>query len=211
MPRGAWAGGVIGLAVGALLLVGLSPRVAVDPVIAWLRVAGPGWYFLAMALVPLPLAAFTVPAGEAFAGQLTLGGVVAAGAGAVAVQQALSYWVARYMLRPAVAHWLLRRGQAVPRVTRENALNVALLVRLTPGPPMILGSCVLALAETPFGVYLAVSWLVALPWVCAGVILGRGFFAGDAALAAAGISLVAAVMLAARWLRRRKQQMPGNP
>jgi uncharacterized membrane protein YdjX (TVP38/TMEM64 family) len=210
VPRGAWAGGVLLLALGVLVLAGLSPRAAVDPAIAWLRVAGPGWYFAAMALVPLPLAAFTVPAGEAFAAQLTLGGVVAAGAAAVAVQQALSYWVARYLVRPVVAHWLQRRGQIVPRVTRGNALQIALLVRLTPGPPMILGSCVLALAQTPFGLYLAVSWLVALPWVCAGVILGRAFFAGDAVLLAAGLSLLAAVLLAARWLRRRRQQLEGN-
>lgn len=205
MPRTAWTGGLVLLIVGAVVLAGVSPGALVEPLVAGLRAAGPVWYFLAMAVVPLPLAAFTVPAGEAFADQLTLPGVVAAGAAAVAVQQALSYWIARYALRPAVARWLARRHHTIPLVTRDNALSVALLVRLVPGPPMILGSCILALAETPFGLYLLVSWLVAFPWVCGGVVLGRALFRGNLALAAAGASLLAGAVLAARLIRRRQQ------
>jgi uncharacterized membrane protein YdjX (TVP38/TMEM64 family) len=197
--------GVIGI---ALLLVGGNLRGGVEVGLAWVRAAGPGWYFLAMAVVPLPLAWFTVPAGEAFAAQLTLGGVIAAGAAAVAVQLALSYWLARYALRPWVERVVRRRGYAVPVVTPENALSVALLVRLTPGPPMILGSCVLALAQTPFRLYLAVSWLVALPWVGAGVILGRGLLGGNFALAATGVGLVLAAGIAMHLLRRRGPRQP---
>jgi uncharacterized membrane protein YdjX (TVP38/TMEM64 family) len=190
------------LLLGLALLAGTPPREAIDRLLAGVRAAGPGWYFTAMAVLPFPLAWFTVPAGEAFAAQLTIGGVIAAGLAAVAVQLALSYWLARWALRPLVERLIRRRGYAVPRLTEENIWSVALLVRLTPGPPMFLGSCLLALAATPFRIYMIVSWLVALPWVCAGVILGRGILQGNFALAAAALALIAAAVIAARLFRR---------
>ncbi len=156
-----------------------------------------------MAVLPLPLAWFTVPAGEAFAAQLTLGGVIAAALAAVAVQLSLSYALARFALRTVIEILIRRRGLGVPRVTPANALSVALLVRLTPGPPMFLGSCVLAVAEMPFGQYLIVSWLVALPWVIGGVVLGRGALAGDFRLLVAGAGLLVAAAVAVRWARRQ--------
>lgn len=165
--------------------------------------AGPVAYFWTMALVPLPLAWFTVPAGELFGAQLTLTGVIMAAMGAVVVQLSLSYVVARYVLRPVVSRLLRRRGYEVPRVTRENASSVVLLVRLLPGPPMILGSCLLALAETPFGIYLVLSSLVALPWVCAGVILGHGILGGHFTQAATGVMLVVALVIVVQLIKRR--------
>jgi uncharacterized membrane protein YdjX (TVP38/TMEM64 family) len=204
IPRGALLAAAVLIAGGIFLLANNNPRAAVEPVMAAIRAAGPGWYFLAMAVLPLPLAWFTVPSGEAFAAQLTLPGVIAAGAAAVAVQLALSYWLARYALRPLAARLVRRRGLVVPRVTPQNALSIALLVRLTPGPPMFFGSCVLAMAEMRFGLYLIVSWLVALPWVCAGVILGRGLLQGNFGLAASGVGLVLAALVATRLLRRRE-------
>ena len=196
----------VAAAAMAGIVVAVAPhdlRTLIERGIDWVRAAGPGAFFIAMALVPAPLAWFTIPAGEAFAGELTLGGVIAAAALAVAVQLTLAYGIARHGLRPAVEHLLKKRGYHVPRVTAENALAVALLVRLVPGPPLIVGSCILALAEVPFRLYLVVSWLVALPWVCAGVILGRGILHGDFALVAAGAGLVVAAVVAARLVRRR--------
>jgi uncharacterized membrane protein YdjX (TVP38/TMEM64 family) len=168
-----------------------------------IKEAGPAAYFGTMALVPLPLAWFTVPAGELFGAQITLTGVIMAAMGAVVVQLSLSYAVARYVMRPVVSRLLRRRGYEVPRVTRENASSVVLLVRLLPGPPMILGSCLLALAETPFGVYLVLSSLVALPWVCAGVILGHGILGGHFMQAATGVMLVAALAIVVQLIKRR--------
>ncbi len=203
LPRGLVAALAVAAALAAVWLAGLDLRGLVERFLALVRAAGPGWYFTAMALLPLPLAWFTVPAGEAFAAQLTLPGVIAAGMAAVAVQVSLTYAVARSWLRPPLKRLLARRGHPVPRVTPANALSVALVVRLTPGPPMVLGSCVLALAETPFRLYLLVSCAVAFPWVCGGVILGRGLLQGNFALVASGVGLIAAVALGARLWRRR--------
>lgn len=197
--------GLLGLTGGAWLLWrDAAPAAVLKDVLATIRATGPWAYFTAMALVPLPLIWFTVPAGEAFAPQLTLPGVIAAASIAVAVQQVLSYVIARYALRPVVERLVRRRGWNVPRVTPTNALGIALVVRLTPGPPMILGSCLLALAEVPFRLYLVVSWLVALPWICAGVILGHGILEGRLAPALTGFSVLIAAAVAARLLRRSR-------
>ena len=209
-PRAWWLGLLLIVAAAVILwlLRDSAPREALDRLLTGVRAAGPMAYFTAMALLPAPLAWFTVPAGELFAAQLTLPGVVVAALVAVAVQLALSYVVARYGLRPLVARLIRRRGYTVPRVTPENALSVALLVRLTPGPPMILGSCILAVAEMPFRLYLLVSWLVALPWVIGGVVLGRGMLAGDLKLVALGIGVIGAVVVAVHLWRRKN--LPGG-
>jgi uncharacterized membrane protein YdjX (TVP38/TMEM64 family) len=68
---------------------------------------------------------------------------------------------------------------------------------------MVLGSCVLAVAEMPFGRYLLVSWLVALPWVLGGVVLGRGALAGDFKLLVAGAGVLVAAAVAVRWAREK--------
>jgi uncharacterized membrane protein YdjX (TVP38/TMEM64 family) len=191
----------------ALLLLAGDPRETIERGLEAIRTAGPVAYFSVMAVVPLPLAWFTIPAGEAFAAQMTLPGVIAAALVAVAVQVAWCYWAARRGLRPVLHAWLARRGYVVPAVSRENALAVALLVRLTPGPPIIIGSFVLGVAGVPFGIYLFVSLLVAIPWVIGGVVLGKGVLGGNFALGGIGLGVLGAGAAAAhlarkRWLRR---------
>lgn len=168
-----------------------------------IRSMGPGWYFLAMTVVPLPLAWFTVPAGEAFADELTLGGVVAAALAAVAGQLVLSYWAGRRGLRPLAERWARNCGREIPRVGGMGAWRVILMVRLTPGPPMILGSALLAAGEAPFWQYLLISWLVAVPWVVGGVVTGKGILGGDWGLVASGVGALVAAGLATRYLRRK--------
>ena len=182
------------MAVGAWLEAGLVA----------LRELGPGWYFLAMAVLPLPLAWFTIPAGEVYAAQLTTLGVIGAALAAVALQLTLSYGVARYVFGPALGGLLKGIGFAMPKVTPENALSVALLVRLTPGPPMILGSCALAIAEVPFRLYLSVSWLVTVPWVVGGVVVGKGILSGNLKMAAAGAAVLAIAVVVVRFVRRKR-------
>ena len=188
-------------------------REAVDRGIGWMRAAGPGVFFTAMALVPAPLWMFTVPAGEAFASELTLPGVIAAALAAIAVQIALCYGLARYALRPLVEKLVRRFGYAVPSLNAENALSVALLVRLTPGPPLFLQCFLLGVAGMPFRLYMVVSWLCTVPWVIGGVVLGRGILAGNFSTVLMGVSFLGAASIAVRLLRRRMaatKPLPSN-
>lgn len=192
--------------VGVLVLRGMDVRAVIDSAMALVRESGPWAFFTAMTLLPafgVPMLAFTVPAGEAFRAQLGIGVVIALSLTAIAVNLAFGYWLARHALRPLLSRLLERYGCTVPRVTRENALSVALLVRLTPGPPYALQAWILGCAEVPFRLYMIVSWLAVLPYALAGIILGEGLFKGNFTVAGAGFGLLVAVGIGLNWLRKK--------
>ena len=202
-------GGVLVLAVlvvGALALRGVPVRDGIDQGMTMVRSAGPWVFFFAMAVLPLfgaPLLAFTIPAGEAFAGQMTLGGVIAAALAAIALNLALTYWLAHRAVRPLLERLTERFGYTVPRVTPGNALTVALLVRLTPGPPFFLQSYLLGLAAIPFRLYMFVSWFCVLPWAVGAVVLGRGVLNGNFKMAVMGVGVIIATVAAVQLIRRK--------
>jgi uncharacterized membrane protein YdjX (TVP38/TMEM64 family) len=197
---------LIAVVAAVLVLRGVPVRPTVERGIDLIRGAGPWAFFAAMTLLPAlgaPLLAFTIPAGDAFASRMTLPGVIAAALAAIAVNLALTYWLARYALRPLVARFLERRGYRVPRVTPENALSIALLVRTTPGPPYFMQGYMLGIAEVPFRLYMIVSWICMLPWSIGAIVLGRGFLNGNFKLAATGLSVLVAAIALVNWLRHK--------
>ncbi len=202
---------VIKLAVAALLLLvaailvlrGVDLRALVDRGMALIRGLGPWLFFTIMALPGVPIFGLSIPAGEAFRAQLGLGGVIGAVMVAALINLALAYWLSRYALRPLLTRLIARYGYTVPRVTPENALNVALIVRCTPGPPYALQCCVLGIAEVPFRLYMIVSFLALMPWALGGIILGQGLFQGNFKLALGGLGVLVVAVMAVQWLRRR--------
>lgn len=201
------------LVLFVLSLRGVDVRAIAERVIAAIRDAGPVAFFTAMTILPafgVPMAAFTIPAGEAFSAQLGMPGVILVSLVAIAVNLAFVYWVARYALRPVIV-WLLHRFHySVPQITRENALNMLLIVRLTPGPPYFLQACILGVAQAPFRLYMIVSWLAILPWALGGIILGKGLFAGNYAAVVMGLGLLIAAGAALHWLRRKYARGNGS-
>lgn len=177
-----------------------------DQGVQLLRTLGPLGYFAAMTVLPalgVPMLAFTIPAGEAFTPTLGLGGVIAASLAAIALNLALAYWLARYALRPVLTRLLQRYGYRVPVVTRENALGILLVVRLTPGPPYAFQCFLLGVAETPFRLYLLVSWLAILPYAVAAIVLGQGLRNGNFGAIFAGVGVVVVAIVGVQWWRRR--------
>jgi uncharacterized membrane protein YdjX (TVP38/TMEM64 family) len=106
-------------------------------------------------------------------------------------------------LRPLIAGLDKRYGYSVPRVTPENALSVLLVVRLTPGPPYPLQCYLLGIAESPFRLYMIVSWLALLPWVLGAIFLGRGLLNGNFRIAAMGAGVLVLAIVAVQWVRRK--------
>jgi uncharacterized membrane protein YdjX (TVP38/TMEM64 family) len=198
------------LAVAALIAlrsIGVAGVMSlIDQGVALIRDMGPWVFFTAMTILPafgLPMLAFTIPAGQAFAPQMGMGGVIAASLVAIAVNLALTYWIARYALRPMLTSLITRYGYNVPRVTKENALSVLLVVRLTPGPPYALQCFVLGLAEAPFKLYMIVSWLAILPYALGAIVLGEGLFKGNFKAVLMGIGVVVVASVALGWLRKK--------
>ena len=204
--------GVVALGAGLLAVRGVNFRALGDQMIVIIRDAGPWIFFGGMAVLPVvgaPLMAFTMTAGTAFASQMTMGGVLAATLAAIAVNIALTYWLARRAVRPLLEKLLKRFGYAVPRVTADNALSIALLVRLTPGPPFFLQGYILGLAEVPFRLYMIVSWVCVLPWAVGAVVLGRGLFDGNFKVVATGLGVIVAAVAAVHLIRRKLAKREG--
>lgn len=200
LPWLKFAGLAVVLLGGAFVLLrGANPRQLIDQGMGLIRVAGPVAFFTAMAVLPAagaPLMAFTLSAGEAFGGQLSMGGVIALSLTMIALNLALTYWLARYALRPLLTNLVTRYGYKIPSITARNALSATLVIRLMPGPPFFLQGYLLGLAEVPFKLYMVASWLCVLPWALGALVMGQGILNGNFKVAATGLGvLVVAVML----------------
>ncbi len=201
---------VTGLA-GLLVLFFILSRTtgltaAVDRVVAGLREAGPAVFFLAMALLPalgFPMFAFTLAAGPVFGPVLGAGWVIVCSLLAVVVNLLLSYWLANRALRPLVSRLLTYFEFRLPESTAGSAWQLALIVRLTPGPPFWVQSYLLGLIRVPLAPYLVVSTLVMAGYIVALVLGGEAFANGDGRLAfgAAGGLVVFVALL--QLLRQR--------
>ena len=199
--------------LAALLLQGAHPaevvhqvRSGIDQGVEALRGWGPWAFFTAMAVLPAfgaPMMIFMLPAGEIFAERMTMPGVIAAALLAMAVNLCLSYYIARYALRPLLSRLVERFGYSVPRMSGSNALTAILVLRLTPGPPFFLQCYLLGLAETPFRLYLIASWFCMLPMSIGGIILGKGLLSGNAKVAITGLGLLVVAIVLIHWVRAK--------
>ena len=199
----------IAAAAGAVaayfLLRGVNFRAAEEQGIGIIRSVGPWAFFAGCAILPAfgaPLTVFTITAGEVFAPMMTLGGVIAATMFAIAVNLALTYWLARYALRPLLARLIARYGYSIPSVTSENAVSVTLALRLTPGPPFFIQSYILGMAEVPFRMYMLLSILCHLPWGIGTIVLGKGIFNGNFKLVLYGVGVLVVATIVVQRLRK---------
>lgn len=201
--------GVVLAIVGLVALreIGLARLVELfDQFVAMIRDMGPWVFFTAMTILPAmgaPLMAFNLVAGEAFAPQMTMPGVIVTVAAAIAANLALTYWLARYALRPLLTRLVERYGYSVPRVTRQNALTVTLLVRLTPGPPYFLQGYLLGLAEVPLRLFMIVSWLAVVPLAVSAVVLGKAAREGHLGKIGIVLGVMVLVVVGVQFVRRK--------
>lgn len=199
-------GAVVLLGVAAFFLRGVDLMALKDRAFAIIRGVGPVTFFSAMAVLPtlaVPITLFTIPAGEAFAPQFGMGGVIAICLVILALNLALTYWVARYAARPLLTKLLKRYGYNVPRATPENALAITLVMRLTPGPPYAVQGYVLGIAEVPFGLYMVGSWLCQAPYAIGFIVLGQGLLNGNFMLAAKGLGVLVVAIVGVQWWRKK--------
>jgi uncharacterized membrane protein YdjX (TVP38/TMEM64 family) len=193
--------------VGAVaILRGMDYRALEEQGLRVIRGAGPWAFFAGIAVLPAfgaPLSAFTITAGEIFAPLMTLGGVIAAALVAIGINLALTYWLARYALRPLLSRLAAHYGYKIPRVTKANALSIALAVRLTPGPPFFMQGYILGLAEVPFRLYMIVSWLSILPWAIGLIVLGKGALNGNFKTVIYGIGVIVVATVIVQMIRKK--------
>jgi uncharacterized membrane protein YdjX (TVP38/TMEM64 family) len=206
--------GAVVLVAAVLVLRGVDLKALLVQIMAIIGDAGPWVFFTGVALLPacgFPLMAFTLTAGPAFGAQLGLGGVLAAYGAAVGINLALTYWLARYALRPWVERLVARAGYKIPQLEKKEHVEVTLLLRITPGPPFFLQSYLLGLGRVAFLTYLWVSWAVAMAYAVGAVYFGKAIVEGSAGLAVMGVSLLIAAILIIHLLRRHYGKRRAKP
>ncbi|HEY3757268.1 MAG TPA: hypothetical protein VGL42_14045 [Opitutaceae bacterium] len=159
-----------------------------------------------MAILPIfgfSLFAFVASAGPVFAPVLGISHVIAYGVFALAVNVTLSYILARWAFRPIAQRIVAWFGCPLPDASRSAGWEIGFVVRLIPGPPFGLQSCVLGVANLRFAPYFATSLLVPSLYLAGTVLLETGIQGKNiwgAAVAGIFLTLTAA---ACHRLRRR--------
>lgn len=177
-----------------------------EAIVLALREAGPGVFFVAMAVLPaagFPLAGFTLAAGPVFGPTMGSGWVIVCSLLAVSVNLLLTYWLANRALRPAVGRVLDYFEVKLPESPAGGAWQLVLIVRLTPGPPYWLQSYLLGLMRVPLGPYLGVSLAVMTGFVIAMVFSGEAIAHGNGRLALVAVAVLAVSVAATQLLRQR--------
>lgn len=196
---------VVAAAGGLALLRGLDVRGAIDTVLAMMREAGPLVFFSGMAVLPafgFPLSPFTLSAGSIFGPTLGMPLVLLYMWLALSVNVAITYVLARWLGRPWLEKLVLRFGYRWPEVPADEYWDVAILFRVTPGPPFFLQSAILGLARVPLRVYLTVSILVAGMYGTAFAVFGEALLAGKGRMVLLGVGAFAALAVGTHLLRR---------
>jgi len=199
-----------GLAVLVVLLAYLVLRTGLlrtfETVVLALREAGPGVFFVAMALLPavgFPMLAFTLAAGPVFGATLGTGGVIGWSLAAVVCNLLLTYWLADRAVRPLASRLLTHFDYRLPDSTVGGAWQITVIVRLTPGPPFWVQSYLLGLIRVSLLPYLVVSTLVMAGFIVALVLGGEAIVGGNGRLAVAAIAMLLVFVAALQLLRRR--------
>ncbi len=129
----------------------------------------------------------------------------------IAFNLALSYWLARYALRPWLARLLGWLGYKLPEVAEADHHGLVILVRVTPGPPYVLQSYLLGLAGIPFATYFFISWVISSSYACAFVLFGDALMQGRGRTALLAVMLFIALTVAVQFLRRHYRKPPAQP
>ncbi|MCC5805739.1 MAG: hypothetical protein JJU00_05355 [Opitutales bacterium] len=148
------------VAFGALIAGGLGwlawHDFEVESLLDTLRATNPLVFLGLMTVLPLvgfPIAVFYLYAGTAFSWPLAWGLCVAA----LALNMAAAYVLGVRMLRRPVSDWLSAHGYEIPALRETGHFRLVFIVRAVPAFPFPVQNYLLALAGTPFGLYLVLS------------------------------------------------------
>jgi uncharacterized membrane protein YdjX (TVP38/TMEM64 family) len=199
------AAGLILLVAAVLVLRGLDLKLLLQQGLGLIRNAGPVAFFTGMAVLPavgVPLSAFSLTAGSVFGVSLGMGPVIALSLAAITVNMVLTHVLARRALRPLLEKLFTRLGYRLPQAGAEDAFDLIVLFRVTPGVPFPVQNYLLGLAEVPLGQYLLVSCLISWPINTAFILFGDAMLHGKGRVALISLGLILALMAATQLVRK---------
>jgi len=188
----------------------LELHALIDRLIAILGSCGPWVYFAAMALLPaagMPLTVFSLTAGPVFGPSLGMGTVVVAGLIASTINMLLTYWLARYALRPFLERMMKRFGHKLPKMEGSgDSTDLIVVIRVTPGIPFFVQNYVLGLADAPIVKYVVISCLVNWVYTAGLILFGDALLHGKGKLILYAVLLLIAAAALTHLLRRHAQR-----
>lgn len=194
------------LLVGVVLVArGLDLKGLLAQGLELIRTAGPVAFFTSMALLPaigVPLSAYSLTAGSVFGAQLGMPLVITFALLAIGINMALTYALARWALRPVLEKLFTRLGYRLPAAGREDATDLIILLRVTPGVPFTVQNYLLGMSGVPFGKYLLVSCAIAWPLNGAFILFGDALLRGKGKVAFIALSLILVLMAATQLVRK---------
>lgn len=172
-----------------------------ETAVEWIRGTPLPLFYLGVALIPLvglPIVPFYLASGAAYGFEVSFVGVGIA----LLINLSISYWLA-HCLRGPVSRLLARAGWKVPTVPRDQYVVFTILVRLTPGAPLMVQNYVLGLTGTPFATYLIVSWFSEILIATGYIVTAESIYAKSWSFLFGGLGLIIFVVLLTHFLRKR--------
>jgi len=195
--------------VGGLLLRGLNLRGYLEQGMALIRSANPLVFFVSMALLPavgVPALAFVLSAGPLWAEKMGMPMVVLCSLLALTVNFTLTYFLARWALRPVLTKLITRLGYKLPRAEEADATSLIVIMRVTQGIPYCVQNYLLGLAEVPFGKYFLWTAVLSLPQNAAAVLFGDALMRGRGKMVIMVAGLLVALVAVTHLVRRHYAQ-----
>ena len=175
---------------------------------AWVeRIArfGPWPFFVAMATLPafwIPVSPFLLLAGAIYSLPIAISGTILA----LSTNMAVSWLLAGALFRPFFERLVGRFGYSVPKLSDKSMLQVAFLLRITPGMPFPFQNYTLGLARMPFFKYMLVSVPTSTLMSISIIIFGDALLKGDGAMILSAIALFALITIVVSRVRQRLKQ-----
>ncbi len=196
------------LTLGLLYALGLDLQMIkgfFDKTLEFLK-AHPALIFLGLVILPgfpFPVSALWVAAGGVYGQLYGTPVAVLLSIVAICINITWTYLFARGPARHFLQRVIENAGYKMPEVLDENALRVAIIVRVTPGIPLFVQNYLLGLANIPFRTYLPVSILFQALWTTGFVVFGEALLHGNIKWVVGAIGILVAVTLGTKALKVR--------
>jgi uncharacterized membrane protein YdjX (TVP38/TMEM64 family) len=167
-----------------------------NEVTAWLQHVSPLAFFALMAtvpIVPVPMSIFYFSCGI-FPTPVALAGILIA----IPINFAITYWLAKHLLRPLAEKLLAKAGLKIPQPSsRKNGILFSIFIRIC-GTPYTLQNYIIPLAGVSFRDYM----IFGLPFqyipAIAMMLLGNSLLHGEGRKAVIAIAILVAVAIATK-------------
>ena len=173
-----------------------------EPVLGWCR-SNPIALFAAIAILPgfgFPASPLLILAGAVWGSDL---GSCFIAIAATALNMTWTYAAAAGPARRLISRILGSRWDKWRDMDRRNLLKLTLLLRITPGVPLVIQNYTLGLLAVPFVSYLLISVPINGLFVTGFVLTGGAIFEGQIGVLILGISILIAASIALKIIRRR--------